>query len=98
MTGIGLEGSAAVVLEVEDEVEVDADVLEEVALDGEEAGLDGDLDGAGLAELLEQVDELPLVLRGLGDDELALELADGADGAAGVAPAVGGDGLVDEAW
>jgi hypothetical protein len=37
-----------------------------------------------------------VVFRRLGDDELALQLADGADGAAVVAPAFGIDGLLDE--
>src|SRR5439155_11132251 len=76
--------------------QVEADVLEIVSLNGEEARLDGDLDGAGFAELLEQALEEALVLGGLGDDELALKLLDGADGPAGVAPAIGGDGIGNE--
>src|SRR4029077_11797646 len=64
--------------------------------DGKESGFDGDLDRAGFAELVEQVDELALGLGRLGDDEVALEFAERADGAAVVAPAVGVDGFLDE--
>jgi len=49
-----------------------------------------------LQAVFEEVDERPLILRRLRDDELALELADGADGAAVVAPALGVDGFLDE--
>ena len=69
-------------LEVEAEIEVDADPLEEVALDGQETGLDVDLDSPRLTELAEELRDGPEVLAGLGDDELAVELGDRADGAA----------------
>src|SRR5207244_10946232 len=45
---------AAFARRVQDQIDVEPNVLEEVSLNGEEAGFDRDLNGALLAELLEQ--------------------------------------------
>jgi len=37
-------------------IQVDADVLQEIALNGKESGFDADLDGRRFAELVEQTD------------------------------------------
>ena len=64
--------------------------------DGIDKKLDRDLDRLALAELLEQTRQCAVVLGRLVDDEVAAEHADGADRPAGLAPALGVDGFLDE--
>src|SRR5690606_25930600 len=83
---------------VELEVQVDADVLQEVTADGKEPGLDRDLHTARLAELGEDVADDLVILGRLDDDQHAGARALG-DGAAGIGiellPGILGHGVHD---
>jgi len=88
----GWTGNGAEVLgvvDVEEENESTADVSRKFSLHGKEPGSMLDLDGAGFAQFVEQADQLAMVLRRLGDDQLAGEELKLADLAAVVDPALG---------
>ena len=71
-------------------------------LRADDADFDADLNEAGAAEVGEEFEKLPVVLRGLGDDKDAVEFAEGGDGGGGFVegggeggrglPRFGGDG------
>ena len=63
---------------VEDEVEVDADLLEELRAHDQEACLDADHQGPGLAQLREQGPRLPVGFGSIVDNQLSVEFAEGA--------------------
>jgi hypothetical protein len=62
---------------IEHEIQIDADFSRKL-LHGDETGFDGHLDGRGLAQLLERA-RAAAGFPVSGDDELPVELADGAD-------------------
>ena len=59
------------------EVEVHADPLEEVVVEGDEADFDGDLQVLQPPQLLQQVDDLLVDFLGLADDEAQVGLEGG---------------------
>src|SRR5207248_6310462 len=68
------------------EVEVHANLLEEVILDGDKPDLDRDLEILEPAQLAEQVGDLVVDLRRVADDQADAqeERRDGADGPGGI--------------
>src|SRR4030095_6966153 len=82
-----LGGPPHVVVGVEEDVEVDADLLEPVGGDGEEACLDVDLQGSNLAQLRQQAFDGAVVVGGIGDDEVAVEFLQAAGLATEITPA-----------
>jgi hypothetical protein len=85
-----------VVVGVEVDVDVEADLLEEVLVDEQEAGLDVDLHRPLLADLAEQALHLAVVLGRVADDQAAVELLDEARVAAVGLPALEVDVVLDD--
>ena len=82
---------------VEVEVHVEADLLEPLHVHGQQASLDVDLQRADGPQLVEETVDRPVIARGAGDDQVAVELLDLATLTAGRVPAtLGVDDVLDD--